>query len=295
MLSRKGAARSPGARCPRLRLEPPAAGGGDGRWIKPLPAPSAPRGRRLSDPIPARDATVAFLGPGVRGESVLPPRAARPRSWGWSCRPPAPRPQGPSLRQDRASGPPEGPCGFGDPAPLLQALTSPTRHRGRSALPGNPPPPGLPAQGCSARPGRCGPEGEEQRSAEPLPRGKQPQQRPCVSAGRWDRTRVLQLRPPGYHFPSGPPRARPGPGSPAGRGISCGLGISRLPLSCPRFPGGCRGRRWAAEPTLPRAAGEEEEFSPASAGRQSPAAPLAAALGNTSRAGAAQPMSRRWL
>lgn len=184
---------------------------------------------------------------------------------------------------------------MGIPAPLLHALTSPTRHRGRSTLPGNPPPPRAPTEGM-LRPAGAARRARSNSLPSLTSREKQPKQRLCVSAGRWDRTRVLHLRPtrlarPGTTFQGGPPTARPGPRNPSGRGITCGLGISCLPLSCLRFPDGwqeevagsrhppCRGLQAKRENfLLNRGTQGPREPLQCPRGWQSPAAPLAAAL-----------------
>lgn len=186
---------------------------------------------------------------------------------------------------------------LGIPAPLLQALTSPTRHRGRSTLPGNSASSSEGCRGRDAAPGRCGPGG---RGAK-LCRAPPPRE---ITKAKAVRVRVVlgphpspasppdAAGPAGYHFPRrGPPTARPGPRNPSGRGISCGLGMSWLPLSCLPLPDGwqeevvgsrhppCRGLRAKRENFLLSRGTQGPRESPQRPRRwQSPAAPLAAAL-----------------
>lgn len=183
---------------------------------------------------------------------------------------------------------------LGIPAPLLHALTSPTRHRGRSTLPGNPPPPGshgrdaAPAgAGCRARSSgaalcRASPASRNNQSkCRACPRGAGTAPESCISARRgW----------PGRVPLSEAAHPQAGPGSPSGRGISCGLGISCVPLPCLRFPDGwqeevvgsrhppCPGLRAKRENfLLNRGAQGPREPLRCPRGWQSPAAPLAAA------------------
>lgn len=121
--------------------------GGDRRWIKPLPAPSAPRCWRLSDPIPARcDGRLPRRGLPRRVPSS-PKGCPSPKLGGELQTSHSLADGDPHSARTEPPAPLRGRVNLGIPAPLLHALTSPTRHRGRSTLPGNPPPPRAPTEG----------------------------------------------------------------------------------------------------------------------------------------------------
>ncbi|XP_074953786.1 uncharacterized protein LOC142059187 [Phalacrocorax aristotelis] len=123
---------------------------------------------------------------------------------------------------------------FGIPAPLLHTLTSPTRHRGRSTLPGNPTSPTAPT-GPHPRRGCCRPAGagrkagsNAQSSSPPSPPARK-NQREDGACPRGAGTAPAS-RPGGYHFPRWSARSPARPQDPSGtRGISSGLGTARPP------------------------------------------------------------------
>lgn len=335
MLSRKGAARSPGARMPPATLGAGWCGRGGRRWIKPPALPQAPRRAGGSQGPFLRDATAACLRPGT-AEGPFSPRGLP--THGAELQPSSSLVGGdPRSARAAPSGPPEGMCvNLGIPVPLLRTAhvtdtsPSPEHPAWKPAFPEGSHGP-APAEGMLP-PGRCGVEGEEQHSVKPSSTREITKAKAVHVRGMLGRlpspASPTGLARPGTAFRGGSPAARPGPRPPPGRRISSGLGICRPPLSCHRSPrgaasldgwqGGGGGQR---TPTLPRAAAEAGEFpcnqrhpkpprshSGVPAGgraslprlrppfpRARPGRPPRCMTGDTATAAAARPTPRGWL
>lgn len=195
--------------------------GGGGRSALDKPPPPAPRCWRLAGPVPA-GCDGRLPPPAGRGGSLpSPPEGCPPRGWGLRCRPPvaAPAgilaPPGPSTRS-----PPRCVCvNLGIPAPLLHMLTSATRHRSRSTLPGKPPSPRAPrgptrGRDAAARQVRGGRRGATLNRASPHARAHH-REGPARPRGAGTAHGSRMPARPGTAFRGGPPAARPRPSAPS--------------------------------------------------------------------------------
>lgn len=209
-----------------------------------------------------------------------------------SCRPPAASPAG--TRQDRAFGPLEGSCEFGDPrSPSPRAYVTDTSPRPEH-LAWNPPPPG--SHGRDAAPAGAG--WRARSSGAELCRASPPRE---ITKAKAVRVRGVLGRhpspvspadaagPAGYHFPRRPTHSQaPGALREGEYPAASASPVCRSRASASLTAG--RRRWWQQTPTLSRAAGEAGEFSSKQRHTKSPRAsavsprvaeprcPLAAAL-----------------